>query len=103
MSTLITTEWQGNVPGEPERKLPGVRSAGRAGIRPGNGLNPPHPPGPAGLGLPPVRLLIKYPPGPAGLNLPPVRMVIKHPPGPAGLNLPPVRLLIKHPPGPAGL
>jgi hypothetical protein len=103
MSTLITTELQGNQPEEPERKLPGARSAGRAGTRLGNGLNPPHPPGPAGLNLPPVRLLIKHPPGPAGLNFPPVRLVIKHPPGPAGLNLPPVRLVIKHAPGPAGL
>jgi hypothetical protein len=103
MSTLITTEWQRNEPEEPGRKLPGVRSAGRAGTRPGNGLNPPHPPGPAGLNLPPVRLLIKHPPGPAGLHHRPARRLIEHPPGPAGLNRPPARRLIKHPPGPAGL
>ena len=85
MSTLITTELQGNEPAEPERKLPAVRSAGRTGTRPGSELTPPHPPGPAGLNLPPARLWIKHPPGPAGLNLPPARLRIKHPPGPAGL------------------
>jgi hypothetical protein len=103
MSTLTTTESQGNEPEEKERKLPGVRSAGRTGTRPGSELAPPHPPGPAGLNFPPVRLRIKHPPGPAGLNLPPARLQIEHPPGPAGLNLPPARLQIEHPPGPAGL
>jgi hypothetical protein len=41
--------------------------ADHMGTRTGSGPNPPHPPGPAGLNLPRVRLGIKHPPGPAGL------------------------------------
>ena len=85
MTTLITTERQGNEPEEWEPRLPDMSPADHRGTRTGSGPNPPHPPGPAGLNLPRVHRPIEHPPGPAGLNLPRVRLGIKHPPGPAGL------------------
>jgi hypothetical protein len=88
-SNLIDVDLRGYEPEEePEDAQPKVleiRPIGRVTTRLGSQRKPPHPPGPAGLDLPPTRVWIKRPPGPAGLDAPRTRPSLKRPPGPAGL------------------
>ena len=70
-SNLIDVDLRGYEPEEePEDaqpKVPEFRPIGRVTTRLGSLRKPPHPPGPAGLDIPPTRVWIKRPPGPAGL------------------------------------
>ena len=70
-SNLIDVDLRGYEPEEePEDaqpKVPEFRPIGRVTTRLGSLRKPPHPPGPAGLDVPPTRVWIKRPPGPAGL------------------------------------
>ena len=88
-SNLIDVDLRGYEPEEePEDaqpKVPEFRPIGRVTTRLGSLRKPPHPPGPAGLDIPPTRVWIKRPPGPAGLGAPRTRPSLKRPPGPAGL------------------
>ncbi len=76
-SNLIDIDLQGYEPDEEpeepkdaETELLKVRPIGRVATRWGSQRKAPHPPGPAGLDLPPTRVWIKRPPGPAGLDAP---------------------------------
>ena len=88
-SNLIDVDLRGyepeEEPGDAQPKVPEFRPIGRVTTRLGSLRKPPHPPGPAGLDVPPTRVWIKRPPGPAGLDAPRTRPSLKRPPGPAGL------------------